>query len=401
VTVQPSATFQAHVIASSPPRAFVLLAAAVLGLAACQGGPGSRRGTDGRAADANEPPAAGRPGASGSADPAARDGGLPRSPNQEREDRFFRIEVLITQWDAAQSAGQEEQAAMLAGKIAEETDADFPTIAACASGRFGLKAQHLAVKALGFSKNPAATGLLVAQLNSDDPQLVGNALIGLKLRADPRTLLPPIVDLLRSKATEPRRYAPLALANVAMAKEKAGHPVEPAIAADAMTGLVGLVQDPDPFVRLHAAKAMGALRQPEANDYLVLLLKDEHEKIRLAAAVALELIGDPRTFPQVVSLFDHVGDDQKPIVREILAAFAEHLQGSKLSPEQVAALGVSPHAWGRWYADLRARQSEGRGATPPPRTGPPAPPPPAPAPSSIPPPPPPPAPLPPPRTPAR
>ena len=370
----------------------VALAACQGALAACQGGSGAGRGADGRPRDPASPAGSGG-GASGSADPAGGDSSGMSSLGRAGEERYFRIDTLITQWDAAQSSGQDEQASMLAAKIGEETDADFPLIAASAAGRYGLRAQHLAVKSLGFSKNPTATGLLVARLNDPDPQLVANALIGLKLRSDPRTLLPPIIILLRSDAIEIRRYAPLALANVVLARERAGRPIEPALAADAMTGLVGLVQDRDPFVRLHAAKAMGALRLPEANDYLVLLLRDEHEKIRIAAAVGLVRIGDPQTLPQLVLLLDDVGVNQQPIVRDLLAAFAERLQGAPLTPEQVTALGTSPRAWGRWFSELRARQAAprapGSGSPgPAPRSG-------APSPSAgSPPPPPPPTPLP-------
>ncbi len=118
-----------------------------------------------------------------------------------------------------------------------------------------------------------------------------------------------------------------------------------------MTGLVGLVQDRDPFARLHAAKAMGALRRPEATDFLVLLLRDEHVRIRLAAAAALERIGDPRAFSQVVRLLESVPEDQRPIVRDILASYAERLQGRPLAPADIASYGGSATAWDRWYVD--------------------------------------------------
>src|SRR5262249_32297165 len=158
----------------------------------------------------------------------------------------------------------------LADKVGAEVDADFATFAASSRGEHGLRAQHLAVQALGFSKRAEATDLLVTRLSGDDGALVGNALIGLKLRADPATPLPPLLALLRVDMAEARRYAPLALANVVLARDRVGRPVEEPLADQAMTGLVGLAHDRDPFVRLHAAKAMGALRRPEATDFLVI-----------------------------------------------------------------------------------------------------------------------------------
>src|SRR5262249_38065077 len=157
----------------------------------------------------------------------------------------------------------------------------------------------------------------------------------------PETPLPPLVNLLRADVIEAKRYAPLTLANVVLARERAGRPIEDPVAERAMTGLVALSQDRDAFVRLHTAKAMGALGRPEANDFLVLLFRDEHSKIRVAAAAAVERIGDERTFPQVVRLLDDLPDDQKVVVRDILASFAEKIGGRPLSPADVKSMGTS------------------------------------------------------------
>jgi hypothetical protein len=287
-----------------------------------------------------------------------RDDGRTRrtSPaDRAREDRWYRIDALIAEWDAVQQDGRDQDAAVLADKVAAEVDGDFDGVVAALRGEHGVKGEHLGVKAMGFSKRPEATALLVEKLRTEDPSLVANALIELKLRADPETPLQPIVTLLRASFVEARRYAPLALANIAAARERVRRPIEEAFADQAMTGLVGLVQDRDPYVRLHTAKAMGALRRPEATDFLVLLLRDEHVRIRLAAAAALERIGDPRAFPQVVRLMDDVPHDQKAIVRDVLASYAERLQGRPLAPTEVAAMGISPTAWDRWYVDRAKR----------------------------------------------
>jgi hypothetical protein len=316
-----------------------LAVAAALALGACKSQP-----------KAAEPASGNLTGVAGGSDAVAVAGG-PTGGLTERDMRFVRVDSLIVQWDGQQSDGREEEARALAGKIREEVDADYPAFVSFARGEAGLRRQYLGVQALGFASDRGATSILVDRLAEGDPQLVGNALIALKLRADPATPLPPIDRLLHANAVEPKRFSPLALANVVLARERANLAVSGQDAAEAMTGLVGLIQDRDPIVRLHAAKAMGALRRPEAIDFLVLLLKDEHPRIRVAAAAALERIGDPRAFPQVVALLDGTDQDIKPFVRDVLFSYAERLTGAPLAEAQRASLGLSARAWDRWFAD--------------------------------------------------
>jgi HEAT repeat protein len=106
---------------------------------------------------------------------------------------------------------------------------------------------------------------------------------------------------------------------------------------------------------------MGALGDPEAVDYLAILLRDEHAQIRLAAAAALERIGDPRSFPKVVELLEASEPDVKPVVREILVSFAERIQGAPLSAQQRAALGLDRRSWDKWYGERTPRPPAPRG----------------------------------------
>jgi hypothetical protein len=282
-------------------------------------------------------------------------GYLPRTPNSERDELFFRVEGLVSQWDAAQADGHDQDAAAFAAKVREEVDREFATFTAAASGQIDVRSQYLAVKALGFSADAKATELLVARLADRDARLVGNALIALKLRSDPATPLPQILALLRAQAQEPRRFAPLALANVLLARERAGIPLESSYREEAISSLVAVVKDQDPYVRLHAAKAMGALGDVEANDYLAILLRDDHVQIRLAAAAALERIGDPRSFPKIVELLEQSDPDVKPVVREVLVSFAERIQGTPLTATEKEALGLDRRSWDKWYGERSVR----------------------------------------------
>lgn len=327
-------------------RTLPALGAALAMLVAATGCKTSPR-ADGRVgADAAKAGSSGDTGADGT-DGAAPGAGAAAS---ERDQRVFRLDALVRQWDAAQSDGREDVAKTLAEKIAADVDGDYAFFESASRGQQGLRTQNLSVQVLAFSRNPGATALLSDRLNDLDGSVVGNALIGLKIRSDPSTPVPPLVTLLRANFPEARRYAPLALANVVRAREAAGRPIEARLSDEAMSGLVGLVQDTDPYVRLHAAKAMGALRRSDATDFLVLLLKDTHGTIRLAAAAALERIGDPRAFPPVIALLDRTADDQKSLVRDVLVSYAERIQGHPMTDAERKALDVSPRAWDRWFA---------------------------------------------------
>ena len=315
--------------------AAVVVAVALLGgLGGCKTSPHADGGDSSKSSKAPDP---------------WRGGGAQPAPSAE-EARLERVDATIKQWDAAHAEARDDAASALARKISDEVDRDFPYFATASKGEKGLKIQNLAVQALAFSGNRAATTLLVDRLRDLDGSVVGNALIGLKIRSDPDTPLKPLIALLRAQFPEARRYAPLALANVVRAREVAHRPIEPELSDAAMAGLVGLVQDNDPYARLHAAKAMGALRRPDATDFLVMLLQDVRATIRIAAAAALERIGDPRSFPSVVALLDRMADDQQVYVREILVSYAERLQGRPMTPVEVKALDVSPRAWDRWFA---------------------------------------------------
>lgn len=309
----------------------------LLALAACRQTPGGQ---------ASPAPASARPTA----------GPVPSQPppTDPRTLRFHKVDMLIAQWDVAQSSTRTDQADALFQQIRVEVDAGFPDFVAAARGDQGMRMQYLAVGALGFSARPQATTALIEQLAGTDPQLVGNALIALKLRADPDTPLPPILRMVTANAPAPRRYAPLAVANIAEARWRTGRGMDPAMQRAATHVLSGVVADRDPYVRLHVAKALGALRGPGTYDLLMILMKDEEIRIRLAAAAGLERVGDPGGFPEVVRLLADAPDDLKPTVRDLLASYGGRLQGEPLDPQEVASLGVSPQSWQRWFGEFAA-----------------------------------------------
>jgi HEAT repeat protein len=289
--------------------------------------------------------------------PAGAGAGATRSPipDDPRTARLQRVDLLISQWDAAQAEGRSDQAQQVFQQIRTEVDASYDDFVAAVKGSEGVRLQYLGVAALGFSGRPEATALLIDRLTDPDAHLVGNALIALKLRADPRTPLAPVLRLVATNAAEPRRYAPLAYANVLEARHAAGVPRDPAEERSALHLFSGIVADRDPYVRLHVAKALGLVREPGAYELLLVLLKDEHIRIRVSAAAGLERLGDPRGFPHVVELLRDAPEDSRPIVRDVLASYAERMTGRPLDPALVAQMGTSPVAWDRWHAEWHAR----------------------------------------------
>ncbi len=267
--------------------------------------------------------------------------------------RFRKVDMLISQWDVAQASGQEDKAQAIFDQVRREVDEGYADFAAAAAGGRGLQLQYLAASALGFTTRPEATKLLVDHLTEADPKLRGNILIALKLRADPATPILPVLQQVASSAPEPRRYAPLAIANVLEARRKTPQGVDDATERQVAQTLSGVVADRDPYVRLHVAKALGELRRPGAYDLLMILMKDEYPRIRLAAAAGLERVADPRGFPEVVRLLGDSPDESKLVVRELLASYGGKIRGTSLSEDEKARLGTSTEAWYAWYDALR------------------------------------------------
>lgn len=284
----------------------------------------------------------------GSSQPVAMSEDDPRAPTMAK------IDGLIVEWDQAQNTGQVDKARQIEGQIRYEVDTHHAMLHQSARGEQGLAAQYLAVSALGFSSNPESTRTLVKLLASSDERLVGNTLIALKLRADPETPLGPILAWMRKKApTGPRRYAPLALAKVLDARRRVGRASESGTTVTALTRLADLVDDVDPVVRLHAARAYGVIRTPATVEPLRRLVQDEHARVQWAAAAALAETGDLRGFPTVVRLLDDTPAESRHLIRDILVTYANRMQNAPLTDGQRAQLGTGARAWSRWFSEFK------------------------------------------------
>ncbi|MDJ0975405.1 MAG: HEAT repeat domain-containing protein [Planctomycetota bacterium] len=338
-----------------------LMLATLLALAACQ-----QSGTTGGQTGGTSPQATGTPGAEPMAGGGTGTGGAPGTADAIGSDRLRRAWNLLSQWDAAQSAGQQEITARLRGDLQQTVDGGFAEFVEAAAGRKGVELQYLATSVLGFSQNPEATRVLEAQLDSKDPNLLANALVALALRRDPATRLPPVMILADTRAPDlPRRYAPLVIATVIDARERTGQPRDPRLLSEAFRRVAPLASDEDAYTRLHVAKAMGAIRSPATTDYLLGLVRDRQMRVRWASAAALERGADPRGFPEVVRLMHEVPEGSKHIIRDILVSYAERIQKKPLTDQEITELGTSAAQWSRWYAS----HQRATGGTVPPARG--------------------------------
>lgn len=334
---------------SGRPVAWLTLSVLVAGLAACNQTPSGNTSTSARAKPERRPQVL-RP----SEDPRV----------QPYLDRFQRVEVMLTRWDALRADGRTQEADGIAQRIRAEVDPAFPDFERGSTGELGPHAQYLCVSALGFSTQARATEILVQRLADRDARLVGNALISLGIRADPRTPIEPLFKFIGpAMPQEPRRYAPLALAKVLEARASTGQPADPGLEAQALGHLAPMAVDRDPIVRLHVAKALGAIRSPGTSEYLRVLAGDPQMRIRWAAAAGLERQGDPLGFPEVVRLLHDAGNESKHVIRDVLISYAAKLQGRPLTPQEVERLGIGARAWSQWYTTwTRSRGLDKRSA---------------------------------------
>lgn len=325
---------------SVAPSGALWLALAVGALAGCAQRPLSPTGP------ARPDPAALDPARRTAAPPPAR--AVAQDPADPLVKRLGSIDRLLVEWDQAQGEGRGE-AQGLAARLRGEVDAAWSDVVAAHDGQGGEDGRYLATMALGFASRPEATPRLMGTLEATDPRLVANALIALKLRADPATPLPALAFYLRSSDKDVRRYAPLALAHVLEARRRAGAPADAGAQGSIYDRCLPSARDADVLVRLHTVRLLGELDLPEAATTLRAILADPSTRIQLAAASALARRGEAAAFPEVVRLLHEAPDRGKPLVASILVAYAERLAGAPLALADRERLGTDSLAWSRWY----------------------------------------------------
>jgi HEAT repeat protein len=122
-----------------------------------------------------------------------------------------------------------------------------------------------------------------------------------------RTVVEPLVELLRDDAANLRMHAALALGELR--------------AQEATPDLVTTLDDPDENVRFHAIEALGRIGAAESIDPLARIAASDNFFLAFAAIEALSKTDDARVAPLMVSLLDQ--DALRPAAIETLAAIGD------------------------------------------------------------------------------
>lgn len=137
--------------------------------------------------------------------------------------------------------------------------------------------------ALGFTRDPEVLSPLVACLEDSNPEVVGNALLGLMVLGNTNVPLERICDLMRA-SSDPwvRTNAAQCLSNMVGAGAEAS-----CVLATARLG----ISDTEPGVRSHSALLLGTMLDSESMQALLDLLHDPVPLVSTATIHALVWIG--------------------------------------------------------------------------------------------------------------
>jgi len=196
----------------------------------------------------------------------------------------------------------------------------------------------VAASALGFTHDPDVLSPLVACLEDHNPELVGNALLGLMILGNTQTPLERICDLLRTDS-DPwvRTNAAQCLSNLVTAGARAE-----CVLGSARLGL----SDTEPGVRAHSALLLGTLLDGESLQGLSDLVRDPVPLVSAAAIRALVWIGS------------HDMHSKGPVARHLAAALVDArppthtklLRG--LNELSGLSYGEEPKPWIEWASRL-------------------------------------------------
>jgi hypothetical protein len=196
----------------------------------------------------------------------------------------------------------------------------------------------VAASALGFTHDPEALSPLVACLEDRNPEVVGNALLGLMILGNTQVPLERICDLLRADP-DPwvRTNAAQCLSNLVSAGAQSN-----CVLASARLGL----SDTEPVVRSHSALLLGTLLDSESLQGLMDLVRDPVPLVSSAAVHALVWIGrhEPRSKGRVARSLATALESARGQLRGQLLRGLNELSG--------VSYGEESKAWIEWAARL-------------------------------------------------
>ncbi len=197
---------------------------------------------------------------------------------------------------------------------------------------------------------PRAVTALTRGLDSDDPAMVQNCLIGLWKIGDKSTPIEPIARFLSSDRVELRTHAALALSTV----------LGPETGERAIGALLNALYDADPKVRNHAVSAVIATRHNDAAGRLAQMLDDPYLLIEANAARGLAELGDWRNCQYLIDRLDRFVkerpsgrsrettdlDERRTFIGKHLVTALEKLSGK--------SFGEDMEKWHEWWKEKSA-----------------------------------------------
>lgn len=266
-----------------------------------------------------------------------------KATQQDAPELFFNLNQLLKSWQDAAILKQSSKNARLHDSLQEMLTRtvylNFDTI--LDQLEHGPQPNRvIAAAALGFSRipenpqfpqvHPRALPALLQALDSGDDAIVENALLGLRVLADPSTPLDRVLPLLTGHHNpDVRANAALCIATV----------VQPGKSDRVLPYVLPALKDEDPKVRNHAVNIVRALKDPGAVSALVPLLADRYELIRANTARTLGDLGDLSACPALIEQVDH----PKQIVRFWCLEALKKLTGKDY--------GFNKKKWADWWND--------------------------------------------------
>lgn len=190
--------------------------------------------------------------------------------------------------------------------------------------------REIAAGTIGFSERRDAVYTLVPLLADSNPCVRSNALLSLWKVGDKSTPLKPILERLQDEDGVVQQGAALALTTV-LARGRGEE--------ESLLPLIQALRSENPYVRSHAARALGVLGNPGAMSALIKALDDEVPLVRIRAALALGSIGDAEA---VKSLAQHLSDSNPNVQAACFKALTA-ITGRNLGLEQMG--------WIQWYEE--------------------------------------------------
>ena len=303
--------------------------------------------------DPARPAAGGNPPAAGGGNPApgAKEAGNTAVSASAKALLYQDIRNETDNWAAAHAEGGtsgELRAHGIETAVARVVWARFDEILADLQGSDNPRWRASAARGLGFVANEKARPALEKALADPDASVLAAALVSLARIADPDTDDVPVAKLLSYPDKVVQGDAALCLGRLFLARRGQGiSPVSPPDRVEKIESDLNvlLFDGEDPIVRAGAARALGGLGSPRAEESLLNRLRDDHPLVRAQVAQALASAGSAKS---VDPLLDALGREPEKNVQSLLALALGALAERDRRAPPYSDLGTDAAKWRQW-----------------------------------------------------